>query len=161
MVRRLSLGVVALFFSGQLLSAEITTQKFNWSPVNGVQRLHFDWNDIAISEIQFDLGDTIKPLKTSSAKAVVRVDNNSARDQEVGIAIALFDEDGTMLAAGSGGIKVGDLDRGERDTFTVRFPYVYRNIKSTKYFFLTVETKPTGKWKYQPKTRPTEPPAAD
>lgn len=156
MVRRLSLVVAALFFS-QLLSAEIVTQKFNWSPVNGSQRLAFDWNDIAISQIQFDLGDTIKPLKTSSAKAIVRVDNNSARDQEVGIAIALFDEDGTMLAAGSGGIKVGDLDRGERDTFTVRFPYVYRNIKNTKYFYLTVETKPTGKWKYQPKTRPTEP----
>lgn len=160
MVRRLSLVVVALFFSRQLVSAEITTQKFNWSPVNGVQRLHFDWNDIAISEIQFDLGDTIKPLKTSSAKAVVRVDNNSARDQEVGIAIALFDEDGTMLAAGSGGIKVGDLDRGERDTFTVRFPYVYRNIKNTKYFFLTVETKPTGKWKWEPRRTPTEPPAS-
>jgi hypothetical protein len=159
MVRRLSLVVAALFFS-QLLSAEIVTQKFNWSPVNGSQRLAFDWNDIAISQIQFDLGDTIKPLKTSSAKAIVRVDNNSARDQEVGIAIALFDEDGTMLAAGSGGIKVGDLDRGERDTFTVRFPYVYRNIKNTKYFYLTVETKPTGKWKYQPKTRPTEPPPA-
>jgi hypothetical protein len=159
MVRRLSLVVAALFFS-QLLSAEIVTQKFNWSPVNGSQRLAFDWNDIAISQIQFDLGETIKPLKTSSAKAIVRVDNNSARDQEVGIAIALFDEDGTMLAAGSGGIKVGDLDRGERDTFTVRFPYVYRNIKNTKYFYLTVETKPTGKWKYQPKTRPTEPPPA-
>ena len=159
MVRRLSLVAAALFFS-QFLSAEIVTQKFNWSPVNGTQRLAFDWNDIAISQIQFDLGDTIKPLKTSSAKAVVRVDNNSARDQEVGIAIARFDEDGTMLAAGSGGIKVGDLDRGERDTFTVRFPYVYRNIKNTKYFYLTVETKPTGKWKYQPKTRPTEPPPA-
>jgi len=89
MVRRLSLVVIALFFS-QFLSAEIVTQKFNWSPVNGIQRLAFDWNDIAISQIQFDLGDTIKPLKTSSAKAVVRVDNNSARDQEVGIAIALF-----------------------------------------------------------------------
>ena len=160
MVRRIFLFVVALFFS-HLLTAEIVTQKFNWSPVDGVQRLAFDWNDIAISQITFDLGDTIKPLKTSTAKAVVRVDNNSARDQEVGVAIALFDEDGTMLAAGSGGIKVGDLDRGERDTFTVRFPYVYRNIKKTKYFFLTVETKPTGKWRYQPKARPTEPPAGE
>lgn len=159
MVRRLFLVLAALFFS-QLSPAEIVTQKFNWSPVNGVQRLAFDWNDIAISQIQFDLGDTIKPFKTSSAKAIVRVDNNSARDQEVGIAIALFNEEGTMLAAGSGGIRVGDLDRGERDTFTVRFPYVYRNMKDTKYFFLTVETKPTGKWKYQPKTKPTEPPPA-
>jgi hypothetical protein len=159
MVRRLSLVIAALFFS-QLLSAEIVTQKFNWSPVNGIQRLRFDWNDIAISEIRFDFGDTFKPFRVSSAKAVVRVDNNSARDQEVGVALAIFDESGTMLAAGSGGIKMGDLDKGERDTFTVRFPYVYRNLKDAKYFFLTVETKPTGKWKYQPKSKPTEPPAS-
>jgi hypothetical protein len=155
MVRRLSLGLATLFFS-QLVSAEIVTQKFNWSPAKGIQRLAFDWNEIAISEIQFDLGDTIKPLRTSSAKAVVRVDNNSARDQEVGVALAIFDEGGTMLAAGSGGIKVGDLDKGERDTFTVRFPYVYRNLKGAKYFYLTVETKPTGKYKYQPKARTSE-----
>jgi hypothetical protein len=159
MVRRLPLVIAALFFS-QLLSAEIVTQKFNWSPVNGIQRLRFDWNDIAISEIRFDFGDTFKPFRVSSAKAVVRVDNNSARDQEVGVALAIFDENGTMLAAGSGGIKMGDLDKGERDTFTVRFPYVYRNLKDAKYFFLTVETKPTGKWKYQPKSKPTEPPAS-
>jgi len=159
MFRRLSLVLAALFFS-PLLSAEIVTQKFNWSPVNGIQRLRFDWNDLAISEIRFDLGDTFKPLRVSSAKAVVRVDNNSARDQEVGVALAIFDADGTMLAAGSGGIKVGDLDKGERDSFTVRFPYVYRNLKSASYFYLTVETKPTGKWKYQPKAKPTEPPSA-
>jgi hypothetical protein len=158
MFRRILFAVAAVFLS-QALRAEIVTQKFNWSPVDGIQRLHFDWNDIAISQITFDLGNTIKPLKTSTAKATVRVDNNSARDQEVGVAIAIFDEAGTMLAAGSGGIKVGDLDRGERDTFTVRFPYVYRNIKDAKYFYLTVETKPTGKWHYQPKRHPTEPPA--
>jgi hypothetical protein len=158
MFRRYSL-IIAALFSSQLLSAEIVTQKFNWSPVNGIQRLQFDWNDISISEIRFDLGDTFKPFRVSSAKAVVRVDNNSARDQEVGVALAVFDGDGTMLAAGSGGIKVGDLDKGERDTFTVRFPYVYRNLKTASYFFLTVESRPTGKSKWQPKPKATEPPA--
>ena len=157
MVRRLFLVTAALFFA-HLLSAEIVTQKFNWSPSNGIQRLRFDWNEIAISEIRFDLGETFKPFRVSSAKAMVRVDNNSARDQEVGVALAIFDADGTMLAAGSGGIKMGDLDKGERDTFTVRFPYVYRNLKNASYFFLTVETKPTGKAKWQPKPKTTLPP---
>jgi hypothetical protein len=158
MFRRLFLVTATLFFA-HVLAAEIVTQKFNWSPVNGVQRLRFDWNEIAISEIRFDMGDTFKPFRVSSAKALVRVDNNSARDQEVGVALAIFDADGTMLAAGSGGIKMGDLDKGERDTFTVRFPYVYRNLKNASYFFVTVETRPTGKTKWQPKPRPTEPPS--
>jgi hypothetical protein len=157
MLRRFFLVTAALFFA-HLLPAEITTQKFNWSPVNGVQRLRFDWNDIAISEIRYDFGDTYTATRVSSAKAVVRVDNNSARDQEVGVALAIFDASGTMLAAGSGGIKMGDLDKGERDTFTIRFPYVYRNLKNATYFYLTVETKPTGKTKWQPKPTPTQPP---
>jgi hypothetical protein len=158
MFRRIFLVTAALFFA-HLLQAEITTQKFNWSPANGIQRLRFDWNEISISEIRWDMGDTFKPFRVSSTKAVVRVDNNSARDQEVGVALAVFDADGTMLAAGSGGIKMGDLDKGERDTFTVRFPYVYRNLKNASYFYLTVETKPTGKQKWQAKPRPTEPPS--
>jgi len=157
MFRRFFLAAAALFFAS-LLPAEITTQKFNWSPSNGIQRLRFDWNEIAISEIRFDFGDTFKPFRVSSAKAIVRVDNNSARDQEVGVAIAIFDAEGVMLAAGSGGIKVGDLDKGERDSFTVRFPYVYRNLGKASYFFLTVETRPPGKTKWQPKPKPTEPP---
>jgi len=156
MFRRISLVLAALFLS-QLVSAEIVTKRFDWSPVNGIQRLEFDWNDIDISQITFDLGDTVKPLRFSSAKAIVRVDNNSARDQEVGVAMAIFDDEDTMVAAGSGGIKVGDLDKGERDTFTIRFPYVYRNLKGAKYFLLTVETKPTGKW--QPKAKATTAPA--
>ena len=157
MLRRFFLVTAALFFA-HLLPAEITTQKFNWSPVSGVQRLRFDWNDIAISEIRYDFGDIYTATRVSSAKAVVRVDNNSARDQEVGLALAIFDASGTMLAAGSGGIKMGDLAKGERDTFTIRFPYVYRNLKNASYFYLTVETKPTGKTKWQPKPTPTVPP---
>lgn len=155
MFRRITLSLAALLFS-HLLSAEVVTKKYNWSPVNGVQKLQFEWNDIDISQIQLDLGDTVKPLRFSSAKAVVRVDNNSARDQEVGVAMAIFDEAGTMLAAGSGGIKVGDLDKGERDTFTIRFPYVYRNLRDASYFLLTVETKPTGKWRPKAKAKATE-----
>ena len=145
MVRRLVPVLATLFFS-QLLSAEIVDSDYLLCRDRVRAR--------------FDLGDTFKPLRVSSAKAIVRVDNNSARDQEVGVALAIFDADGTMLGAGSGGIKVGNLNKGERDTFTVRFPYVYRNLKNASYFYLTLETKPTGKWKYQPKARPTEPPSS-
>lgn len=145
MVKRWSL-VAALFLAFCLpASGEIVTKKFEWAPAQGVQRLDFDWNDIAISEIRFDLGDTVAPIRYSSTKAVVRVDNNSRKDQEVGVAVAVFAEDGTMLAAGSGGIKLGDLDKGERQEFTVKFPYVYRNMKEAATFLITVETKDVGR----------------
>lgn len=145
MVKRLSLAIALILAFCLPLSADIVTKKFEWAPAQGVQKLDFEWNEIAISEIRFDLGDTVAPIRYSSTKAVVRVDNNSRKDQEVGVAVAVFAEDGTMLAAGSGGIKLGDLDKGERQEFTVKFPYVYRNLKEAATFLLTLETKDVGR----------------
>ena len=153
MLKRFSL-VAAGALLALPLHGEIVTKKFDWQPVGGIQKIAMDSNDIAVSQIRFDLGDTIAPIRRSTAKAVVRVDNNSQRDQEVGVAIAVFDDQGNLLAAGSGGNKVGDLNKGDRSEFTVAFPYVYRNLKNARSFLLTLETKEKGKWK--PKPTPTE-----
>jgi len=152
MLKRLSL-CVALSLLALPALADVVTKKFDWQPVGGIQKVAMDNNDIAISQIKFDLGDTIAPIRRSSAKAKVRVDNNSERDQEVGVAIAIFDDQGNMLAAGSGGNKFGELNKGDREEFTVSFPYVYRNLKNARSFLITLETKEKGKW--QPKPTPT------
>ena len=52
--------------------------------------------------------------------------------------------DGNIVAAGSGGSKVGYLGKGERDTFVIRFPYVYRNLENAKTFTVTLETRERG-----------------
>ena len=153
MVKRFSL-VAAALLAALPLSAEILTKKFDWQPVSGIQKIEVQSNDIVVSQIRWDLGDTMAPIRISSSKAVVRVDNNSERDQEVGVAIAVFDEQGNLVAAGSGGNKVGELNKGDREEFTVRFPYVYRNLREAKTFLVSLETKPKGKWKA--KTTPTQ-----
>ncbi len=138
------------------LSAELVSKKFDWSPVGGIQRVDMQLNDVAISEVRFDLGDTVAPIRVSSAKAVVRVDNNSQVDQEVGVAIAVFDAEGNLVAAGDGGNKVGDLNKGDRSEFTLHFSYVYRNLRSARSFLITLETKTKGgKAKWAPKPTPT------
>jgi hypothetical protein len=149
-----------LFVAGACLfalpvSAEILTKKFDWQPVGGIQKVDLTSNEVAISEIRFDLGSTVPPIRVSSSKAIVRVDNNSQRDQEVGVAIAVFDEQGNLLAAGDGGNKVGELNKGEREEFTVRFSYVYRNLKDAKSFLVTLETKEKGRGSYTRRATPT------
>jgi hypothetical protein len=153
MLKRFS-WFVALALLAVPVRADILTKKFDWQPVGGIQKLAMDSNDIAISQIKFDLGDTIAPIRRSTAKAVVRVDNNSERDQEVGVAIAVFDDQGNLLAAGSGGNKVGELNKGDREEFTVAFPYVYRNLKNARSFLVTIETKEKGKWRPKPTPGP-------
>src|ERR1700681_1648842 len=117
-------------------SAQLVTRKFDWSPVNGIQKVDVQVNDVVVSQVKFDMGDTIAPIRVSSAKASVRVDNNSEIDQEVGVAIAVFDADGNLVAAGNGGNKVGELNKGEREEFNVRFCYVYRTLRNARAFLV-------------------------
>jgi hypothetical protein len=145
-----------LVLAGALLalpaSADIVTKKFDWAPVNGVQRTDFEWNGIAVAQIEWNLGNRVKPLDVSTASATVRLDNNSRIDMVVGIALAVFDENGNLIAAGSGGNKVGHLNKGDRDEFRVAFPYVYRNLQNAKTFLLTLETNDLS-WKEREKQK--------
>ena len=156
-LRALLFSVLVVGLSSPL-TAELITKKFDWLPVGGTQKTDMTTTDMAVSEVRFDLGDTLPPIRRSTAKAIVRVDNNSNVDQEVGVALAVFDGDGNMIAAGNGGNKVGELGKGERSEFTVPFAYVYRNLKDAKTFLVTLETRPKGKEKWKPKPTPTPAP---
>lgn len=142
MVRRFSF--LAAFLFAAPLSAGVATEKFDWHPVKGVQDIHVESDRVVVSSLEFDTGDRLKPLQASTAKAVARVDNNGFLAYEVGVAIAVFDGDGNIVAAGSGGVKLGYLGKGERDTFTIRFPYVYRGLANAKTFLVTLETREKG-----------------
>ena len=117
------------------------TKRFDWAPQGGVQVLDWTENGITVKQIRFDLGSVVKPTRLSTARAHVRVDNDSYADVVPGVAIAVFDDQDHLIAAGEGGVKVGDLNKGARDEFTVTFAHVFRNIDKAKYFYLSVETK--------------------
>lgn len=152
MVKRFSF--LAAFLLAAPLSAGVATEKYDWHPVNGVQDVHVESDRVVVSSLTFDLGNQMKPLQSSSAHAVARVDNNGFLAYEVGVAIAIFDGDGNIVATGSGGVKMGSLGKGERDTFQIKFPYVYRNLANAKTFMVTLETKERGA-KPKPTPKPT------
>jgi len=150
MVKRFSFP--AAFLLAAPLCAGVATEKYDWHPVNGVQDVHVESDRVVVSSLTFDLGSQVKPLQSSSAHAVARVDNNGFLAYEIGVAIAIFDGDGNIVAAGSGGVKMGSLGKGERDTFHISFPYVYRNLANAKTFTVTLETKEHGA---KPTPKPT------
>lgn len=160
MRRKISLAWLAFSVSAAV-GAAVVTQKYDWKPVSGAQDVHVEVDRVVVSQLRFDLGDTLGPLRASSARAVARVDNNGWVNQEVGVAIAIFDGDGNLVAAGSGGVKVGYLSKGERDTFTIRFPYVYRNLEKAKTFIVTLETKERAPAKGKESATPKPSPPGD
>ena len=158
MVRKLFV-VFALLGLAAALPAQVVTQKYDWKPVNGFQEVKVETNRVIVSQLEFDLGTKMAPLRSSTARAIARVDNNGFIPQEVGVAVAIFDPEGNLIAAGSGGVKLGYLSKGQRDTFTIRFPYVYRNLDKAASFIVSLETREKPpKPKKAPKPAPTPKP---
>jgi hypothetical protein len=124
-------------------SAQVATKKFPWQPVGGVQNIDLQTENVVVGQVVFDLGSTLKgtPIRKSSAKVRVRIDNNSEVDEEVGVAVVVFDAEGNVVAAGSNGTKWGYLTKGDRTYYDIDFPYVYRRLDNAANFIVTLETK--------------------
>ncbi len=145
-IRNAALWLVAAAIAAPV-AADQVTRKFDWQPVAGAQDVDVEVQRVSVNQVTFDLGSTLKgtPIRKSSAKAKLRVDNNGFIDAEVGVAVVVFDEEGNVVATGSGGTQWGYLNKGDRAYYTVDFPFVYRNFDRAKTFLITLETKEKGR----------------
>jgi hypothetical protein len=141
MMKKTVLVFLALTAPALRASGGDVTKRFDWAPAKGVQVLDWTENGITVKQVSFDLGSVLRPLRVSTANAVARVDNDSNVNAVVGLAIAVFDGENRLVAAGDGGVKMGHLSKGERDDFKISFSHVYRNLSTAKYFYVTIETK--------------------
>jgi hypothetical protein len=125
------------------LSAEQVTKKFDYKPVDSIQDIRLSLDKIKINQIVFHLAREVGAgLRRSTSEAVVRIDNDGQFPVAVGVAVAVMDEEGNLVAAGSGGTRVGWLLAGERDAAAIKFPFVYRNFSKAKTFVITMEVEP-------------------
>jgi hypothetical protein len=157
--RRLSLALLLGVALATPATAGVASKKYSWQPVGGIQQIDVETDDVVVGQVDFNLGSTLRgtPLRKSSAKVRVRIDNNGTQDEEVGVAVVVFDKEGNVVAAGSNGTKWGYLNKGARTYYSIDFPYVYRRLDNAANFIVTLETRAKGKG-----TKPTDnPPAPD
>ncbi len=140
--RLVSAGVLTAVVSAPLCG-EVASKKYDWAPINGVQDIDVRDGEIVVSQLVFNTGSTLKgtPLRASSADVRVRIDNNGLTDQQVGVAVVVFDAEGNVVAAGSNGTKWGYLNKGARTYYAIDFPYVYRRLDQAATFLVTIETQ--------------------
>jgi hypothetical protein len=157
-VRQLFLAVALAAALAAPASAQVATKKFPWQPVAGVQNIEVATESVVVGQVVFDLGSVMKgtPLRKSSANVRIRIDNNSEVDEEVGVAVVVFDAEGNVVAAGSNGTKWGYLNKGQRTYYNIDFPYVYRRLDEAANFIVTLETRAKGKG-----SKPTDNPAPE
>ncbi len=125
------------------LAAQQVTKKFDYKPVDSIQEIRISLDKIKINQIVFKVsGEVGAGLRRSASEAVVRIDNDGQTPVTVGVAVAVMDEEGNLVAAGSGGTRVGWLAAGERDAAAIKFPFVFRNLAKAKTFTITMEVEP-------------------
>ena len=158
-LRQFSLATLLAAALAVPASAQVATKKYPWQPVGGAQNIDVTTEDVVVGQVVFDLGSTMKgtPLRKSSAKVRVRIDNNSLTDEEVGVAVVVFDAEGNVVAAGSNGTKWGYLNKGDRTYYDIDFPYVYRRLDDAANFMVTLETKAKAAKKAKSEKAPPEP----
>ena len=160
-IREVSLAVLCAAALAVPASAQVATKKFPWQPIGGAQNIDVTTEDVVVGQVLFDLGSTLKgtPIRKSSAKVRVRIDNNGFTDEEVGVAVVVFDKEGNVVAAGSNGTKWGYLNKGARTYYDIDFPYLYRRFDQAAEFMVTLETKAKatkgGKAEEAPAPEPT------
>lgn len=104
--------------------------------------LTMELGDVRVEDIKFHRpvkwkGVLLRHDKPNRATIVVR--NTGAERLDVGVAVAVFREDGTLIAAGNSGPTLGVLQPGERHELDIAFHSVWREIDQGDYFLITAE----------------------
>jgi len=74
-------------------------------------------------------------------KATVKVANGSSRQVGVGIAVALYDQDGKLIGAGTAGTTIGTIDPGDSAQFGIDFSHVVERLEQAAEFQIALETR--------------------
>ncbi|MFN8011005.1 MAG: hypothetical protein U0P81_06335 [Holophagaceae bacterium] len=74
-------------------------------------------------------------------RAQLEVTNTATRPRTPGFAVAVFDADGRLLGAATGGTKFGTVKPGETETFDLNFTQVKERLPLGASFVLSVELR--------------------
>ena len=99
---------------------------------------------LRLDSVYFDL-----PVKTSGrltltdypVNAVIAVSNTTDAALKVALAVALFDDEGRLLAVASGGSKLGWIKPGRQRSFTLIFDGVFSEAFRATTFQISAEPK--------------------
>ena len=100
---------------------------------------------LRLDTVQFDLPSRTGDRLTRVAgllTARVAVSNTGNESRKVGLAIALFDDEGRLLAVASGGNKLTPIKPDRQKTFTLVFDGVNAEAHKATAFHISLEPKP-------------------
>ena len=104
--------------------------------------LAIEQDGLLVEDVKFDGPAKLRGIVSRHDKpnrAVFVARNTSNRRIDPGIAVALFDKEDRLVAAGNTGVTPGLLQPGERHEFTVYFHGVFREMDQADHFLVSIE----------------------
>lgn len=97
---------------------------------------------VRLDTVQFLFPDSTQMIRFSNAiKVDVSISNLGTTSQKIGVAIALFADDGALVGVASGGSKWMAIKPDRRSFYTLKFADVDSRIAEATRFRITLETK--------------------
>ena len=100
---------------------------------------------LRVDSVQFKLPATVGESTSRVAgltAAQVAISNIGESSKKVGVAIALFDDEGRLLGVASGGTSLAAIKGGRQKAYTLVFGNVNTQVHRATKFQLSLESKP-------------------
>ena len=141
-----SIGILGLVFATALPSPAATLSKKFKFRSDTVLEIGEDVGDgVRLDSVKFmmpEAGSTGMMRNSGLGRAEVTVSNTGQESRKVGVAIAVFNDAGDLVAVASGGSVVRGIRPFRQVGYSLDFDYVNNDLTSATTFQITVETKP-------------------
>jgi hypothetical protein len=137
--------LVAAAFSGAPAQAELLSKSYVFKAGVTLELGAETSDGLRVDTVQFKLPATVDERTARVAgltAAQVAVSNTGASAQKVGVAIALFDDEGRLLGVASGGTSLVPIKAGRQKAYTLVFDNVNTQAHRATKFQLSLESKP-------------------
>ncbi|BCS35348.1 hypothetical protein TBR22_A45750 [Luteitalea sp. TBR-22] len=142
---RVVLATTAILLAGPAAHADTVSKKVRFDPGDPVAvKLVADGLEVSTVRFSVEGGVNLNPFTFKAGKgpqAFLKVRNTGDRSLDFGIAIALYDERGALIAATESS-HLGEVDPGEDTDVSVMFRFVKRKVYSAKTVEIVLETLP-------------------
>lgn len=144
-IARALLVTTAILLAGPAAHADTASKKVRFDAGETVA-VKLVAQGLEISTVRFSVegGVKLNPFTFKAGKgpqAFLKVRNTGDASMDFGVAIALYDEKGALIAA-SEGSHLGEIEPGEETEVSVMFRYVKRKVYSAKTLEIVLETLP-------------------
>jgi len=140
----LALLTVTLVLVTPLAHAQLVSRSYLFKPGVILETALMSEGGLRLDSVYFEL-----PMKDGGrlhatdqpVTALVAVSNTTGGSLKAGLAIALFDDEGRLVAAASGGSKLGWIKSGRQQSFSFVFDGVYAEAHKATTFQISLESK--------------------